>query len=614
MNKLAVNMHAYTATLDTTGADDTYTVTGLSVGTSYSFELDAFNDVQDVDSNTVTQSTTNTGETPTILGLWGNGPDGDIEGGVDITYSTTLSGGGAPYLIVTRDDDPDAIFYQTVAPPQYDDYTMGTGGAIPVLQGTTVNDDGGGVYDAQFYVPANDQNVTFQIDLGGDVSAPYTTYAGDNSWGGGVYPIPTAPTLTTTTDTAGDLIISYTAAVQTPTDPICDVDFFAQVGNSAVNIGEVQNTFVQDNGISGTFTVPANSPYIGDPIFASCFEYLDGYQDQNPYWSSYSNTVNVPGSSGNDVVTLPAPTDLTGLLVNGNDVLLHWKNNAPDASNVEVLVRPHTNANSAAWVAIDMLAANSYDDTITTSAVEAAIGTGLYDIGVQSTTPGVADSAIDSISRPTNLPQLQHSNGETTGSLSLIDYLDIYQSFVVGQGSGALNYINGVQNVVTSAFNDNPMMWPTELLYGPMPTWDWSASFDSEPNDLHEASVEAGGFSAQMFFGALLGLPTSSSNIDVGIEAHQRFLQALMEQTGTGADDWIMRTAPGQTGVDATYVGPTSTYPGFDYAELKPLSGNGFATFLRQFVNWDLDGVTRLWFYNSNGVIGMSGYSFIISP
>jgi hypothetical protein len=32
-----------------------------------------------------------------------------------------------------------------------------------------------------------------------------------------------------------------------------------------------------------------------------------------------------------------------------------------------------------------------------------------------------------------------------------------------------------------------------------------------------------------------------------------------------------MNTAPGLTGVDAGYIGPPETNPGFNYAELKPV-------------------------------------------
>jgi hypothetical protein len=69
-----------------------------------------------------------------------------------------------------------------------------------------------------------------------------------------------------------------------------------------------------------------------------------------------------------------------------------------------------------------------------------------------------------------------------------------------------------------------------------------------------------------------------------------------------------MRTDPGMTGVDATYVGPKNSYPGFQHAELKPYSPSGFNAFQRQLDNWSLPpGETQLWWYNEHGIIGSSG-------
>jgi hypothetical protein len=80
---------------------------------------------------------------------------------------------------------------------------------------------------------------------------------------------------------------------------------------------------------------------------------------------------------------------------------------------------------------------------------------------------------------------------------------------------------------------------------------------------------------------------------------------------GTQAGDWEMRTAPGQKGVDATYVGPASRNPGFNFGELKPYSGNSLGTFGNQLGNWGLpEGQTELFFYNKGGVIGSSGFRF----
>jgi len=67
-----------------------------------------------------------------------------------------------------------------------------------------------------------------------------------------------------------------------------------------------------------------------------------------------------------------------------------------------------------------------------------------------------------------------------------------------------------------------------------------------------------------------------------------------------------MATAPGQTGVDATYVGDPSTNPGFNYVELKPVGYSDTAVG-NQISNWGLpEGQTSIWWYNSSGIIGQT--------
>jgi hypothetical protein len=67
-----------------------------------------------------------------------------------------------------------------------------------------------------------------------------------------------------------------------------------------------------------------------------------------------------------------------------------------------------------------------------------------------------------------------------------------------------------------------------------------------------------------------------------------------------------MRTGPGQNGVDATYIGPASRYPGFGYAELKPMGSSATAAG-NQISNWGLpQGQTSIWWYNQNGIIGQT--------
>jgi hypothetical protein len=72
-----------------------------------------------------------------------------------------------------------------------------------------------------------------------------------------------------------------------------------------------------------------------------------------------------------------------------------------------------------------------------------------------------------------------------------------------------------------------------------------------------------------------------------------------------------MRTRPGQTGIDAEYVGPADRNPGFKYAELKPYTESGYNEFLRQLENWNLaPGQTSFWAYNPAGIIGFTGTIF----
>ncbi len=101
------------------------------------------------------------------------------------------------------------------------------------------------------------------------------------------------------------------------------------------------------------------------------------------------------------------------------------------------------------------------------------------------------------------------------------------------------------------------------------------------------------------------------SNGNFGNAVHARFRDALTQQTRTRSGDWLMRTRPGQTGVDATYIGPASRNPGFNYAELKPNTPGSVYTLGNQLGNWNLPpGQTELWLYNETGIIGSSGFRF----
>ena len=69
-----------------------------------------------------------------------------------------------------------------------------------------------------------------------------------------------------------------------------------------------------------------------------------------------------------------------------------------------------------------------------------------------------------------------------------------------------------------------------------------------------------------------------------GNQVHQKFLDALVKQTETEPGDWFMRTAIGQNGVDAEFIGPASRNPGFNYAELKPATESGWNTFTARWI------------------------------
>jgi hypothetical protein len=81
----------------------------------------------------------------------------------------------------------------------------------------------------------------------------------------------------------------------------------------------------------------------------------------------------------------------------------------------------------------------------------------------------------------------------------------------------------------------------------------------------------------------------------LGNAAHTTFESALSDLYGTIEGDWRMATAPGQTGVDAEFVGDMSRFPGFKYGELKPYSKSSLGAFGDQLEEWGLpEGETML--------------------
>jgi RHS repeat-associated protein len=105
----------------------------------------------------------------------------------------------------------------------------------------------------------------------------------------------------------------------------------------------------------------------------------------------------------------------------------------------------------------------------------------------------------------------------------------------------------------------------------------------------------------------------SSSTAGFGTTAfgnamHAQFGDVLLEQTPTAAEDWQF-AAPNAPGVDATYFG-SQDLGGYSAAELKPYGypmnsvGNQIGSFSSQ------PGTTSVWWYNSNGIIGNTGWTF----
>jgi RHS repeat-associated protein len=104
----------------------------------------------------------------------------------------------------------------------------------------------------------------------------------------------------------------------------------------------------------------------------------------------------------------------------------------------------------------------------------------------------------------------------------------------------------------------------------------------------------------------ITGARSAPGTTNFGNEVHQNFGRVLTEQTNTLPGDWIMRTSPGQVGVDAEYVGPAIRNPGFNYAELKPVNYSSYRVGV-QIGKWNLpEGETSIWWYNEEGIIGQT--------
>jgi RHS repeat-associated protein len=130
---------------------------------------------------------------------------------------------------------------------------------------------------------------------------------------------------------------------------------------------------------------------------------------------------------------------------------------------------------------------------------------------------------------------------------------------------------------------------------------------------LHEGSgyaLGAVGF-PEMEWDLFANAPSGFSNFRLARQTHDAFEETLNSLYGTIKGDWEMRTAPGLRGIDATFKGDMSRFPGFKYGELKPYSQSTLRRFGEQLDRWKLpNGETELFFYNQGGAIGSSGLRF----
>ena len=104
------------------------------------------------------------------------------------------------------------------------------------------------------------------------------------------------------------------------------------------------------------------------------------------------------------------------------------------------------------------------------------------------------------------------------------------------------------------------------------------------------------------YFVGSAALLVHNGNCSTGNAVHQTFRDFLTDLTGTDPAEWIMRTDPGMTGVDAQYVGQADI--GFKFAELKPDSIWSLERFANQLEAWGLPkNSVALFRYNSSTLI-----------
>jgi hypothetical protein len=105
------------------------------------------------------------------------------------------------------------------------------------------------------------------------------------------------------------------------------------------------------------------------------------------------------------------------------------------------------------------------------------------------------------------------------------------------------------------------------------------------------------------YFVGTTGFLVHNSYCLFGQQMHSAFDRFLMALTNTTEDQWDFRLKPGQTGVDATWLGPgpSPLGPGIKYVELKPSSLSSMNKLSGQLQNWGTQGNTAVFTYNNSG-------------
>jgi len=87
-----------------------------------------------------------------------------------------------------------------------------------------------------------------------------------------------------------------------------------------------------------------------------------------------------------------------------------------------------------------------------------------------------------------------------------------------------------------------------------------------------------------------------------GQDAHQQIGQLLQDALGTDVK-LILRTAPGQTGIDVEALLEDADQVGFQYGEIKHMSASGYSDFDAQMARWKLPAPVQAIVYDRQGNI-----------